>query len=172
MLQAHSSPGLPPHLARGFHVGALTPDESSYYQDRLQGIVSYLDGHRPWLIKDPRLSWLAPLWLEQLESPLCVVVVDMQPHQLAQHLAQQQQERQMHSSSSQQLVSGGDEVAVSAATHLERWTNATLASLKVRVAAAAVTCQVDCAGGVPACNCTLDPLTCGHTINVESTVQR
>lgn len=124
MLQAHSTPGLPPHLARSFHISALTRDERDYYQDRLQGVVKYLGQHRPWLIKDPRLSWLAPLWLEQLEAPLCVLVVDMQPERLAQHLAQQQQERQMHSSS--------DDVVVSSATHLERWTNATLSSLKVR----------------------------------------
>lgn len=125
MLQQHSSPGLPHHLARGFHISALTKDETDYYQDRLSGIVRYLSKYKPWLMKDPRLSWLAPLWLEQLESPLCVLVVDMQPQHLAQHLAEQQQQRQM------QQLSGNGELEVSAATHLERWTNATLSSLKV-----------------------------------------
>jgi hypothetical protein len=54
-----------------------------------------------------------------------VLVVDMQPHKLAQHLAEQQQQRQM------QQLSGNGELEVSPATHLERWTNATLSSIKV-----------------------------------------
>lgn len=142
MLSAHAAPGLPPHLARGFHVSALTADERDYYTDRLAGIVKYLGQHKPWLMKDPRLSWLAPLWLEQLEAPLCVLLVDMQPQTLAQHLAQQQQERQLHSQQVQLQGSGegggssssgssDEELVVSPATHLERWTNATLSSLKV-----------------------------------------
>lgn len=139
MLSAHAAPGLPPHLARGFHVSALTADERDYYTDRLAGIVKYLGQHKPWLIKDPRLSWLAPLWMEQLEAPLCVLLVDMQPQALAQHLAQQQQERQLHSQQAQLEGRGGEggsssssdgELVVSSATHLERWTNATLSSLK------------------------------------------
>jgi len=129
MMQQHASAGLPPRLGRGFHVGKLSASDLEYYSDRLQGIVSYLGRHRPWLLKDPRLSWLAPLWLERLEAPVCVLVVDMQPERLAQHLATQQQQQQQQ----QQLPDGSavQEVEVSPATHLERWTNATLSSLKV-----------------------------------------
>lgn len=133
MLQQHASPRTDPQLARGFHVSSLGRDELEYYTDRLQGIGAYLGQHKPWLIKDPRLSWLASLWLEQLDAPLCVLLVDMQPQHLAQHLSLQQQQRQLQRQQ-RQAVSGssdGQEV-VSAATHLERWTNATLSSLKVR----------------------------------------
>jgi hypothetical protein len=130
MLQQHARPGASPQIAAGFHVSSLTRDEREYYTDRLQGIAALLGQHKPWLIKDPRLSWFASLWLEQLEAPLCVLLVDMQPQHLAQHLALQQQQRQQR----HRGVGGssdGQEV-VSAATHLERWTNSTLSSIKVR----------------------------------------
>jgi hypothetical protein len=130
MLQQHASPRLNPQLARGFHVSSLSRDEREYYTDRLQGIATYLGQHKPWLIKDPRLSWFASLWLEQLDAPLCVLLVDMQPQHLALHLSLQQQQHQLQRQQQGVGSSEGQEV-VSAATHLERWTNATLSSLKV-----------------------------------------
>lgn len=82
----------------------------------------YLDHHRPWLIKDPRLVWFAPLWLERLEQPLCVLLVDLDPWRLAQQLSEGQQQQQ-------QLL----QEAVSPYVHLERWTNSTLSALQVCV---------------------------------------
>lgn len=131
MLQQHSSPGLPYRLARGFHTSKLTKEEVDYYQDRMQGIIAYMGQHKPWLLKDPRMSWLAALWLERLEAPVCVLVVDMQPQRLAEHLSAQQ--LLSNSRQHQQLPGGASsgEIEVSAATHVERWTNATLSALKV-----------------------------------------
>ncbi|HEY4282549.1 MAG TPA: glycosyltransferase, partial [Chthoniobacterales bacterium] len=37
-------------------------------------IILSLDGHRPWFLKEPRLCLLAPLWLELLEFPICLIV--------------------------------------------------------------------------------------------------
>lgn len=77
------------------------------------GLPRYLDHHKPWLVKDPRLVWFAPLWLERLDHPLCVIPIDLQPWKLAEELSE-------HSKG-----------AISPAVHLERWTNSTLSTLKV-----------------------------------------
>jgi hypothetical protein len=37
-------------------------------------IILAMDAHRPWFLKEPRLCVLAPLWLELLEFPVCVLV--------------------------------------------------------------------------------------------------
>ncbi|WIA20981.1 hypothetical protein OEZ85_005318 [Tetradesmus obliquus] len=120
MLSQHAAPGLPPRLGRGFAPSALTPDERHYYRDRAEGVTRYLGRHKPWLLKDPRLVWLAPLWLERLEAPLCIILTHLQPALLAQQLA------------GRPVAQG--ELEVSPATHLERWTNATLSALQACIA--------------------------------------
>lgn len=37
-------------------------------------IILDMDAHRPWFLKEPRFCLLAPLWLELLEVPVCVIV--------------------------------------------------------------------------------------------------
>ena len=37
-------------------------------------IVSALDAHRPWALKDPRFCLLFPLWKAVLTAPLCILV--------------------------------------------------------------------------------------------------
>uniref|UniRef100_A0A383W8C6 Sulfotransferase n=1 Tax=Tetradesmus obliquus TaxID=3088 RepID=A0A383W8C6_TETOB len=120
MLSQHAAPGLPPRLGRGFATSALTPDELHYYRDRAAGVTRYLGRHKPWLLKDPRLVWLAPLWMERLEAPLCIIMSHLQPALLAQQLA------------GRPVAEG--ELEVSPATHLERWTNATLSALQACIA--------------------------------------
>lgn len=39
-----------------------------------QVVLERLEGKRPWLLKDPRLSWVAPLYMERLEEPLCIIM--------------------------------------------------------------------------------------------------
>eukprot|EP00878_Enallax_costatus_P010954 GHUV01011442.1.p1 GENE.GHUV01011442.1~~GHUV01011442.1.p1 ORF type:complete len:244 (+),score=77.65 GHUV01011442.1:1454-2185(+) len=90
----------------------MSSTDLDYYQDRMEGIGRYLDHHKPWLVKDPRLVWFAPLWLERLEHPLCIIAVDLQPWALAEGL------------------SSDTRGAVSPAVHLERWTNSTLSALQ------------------------------------------
>ncbi|QBB71850.1 glycosyltransferase [Pseudolysobacter antarcticus] len=44
-------------------------------RDRLRPIVAELDAHPPWLLKDPRLCLLLPLWQSLLQSPVHVIAV-------------------------------------------------------------------------------------------------
>lgn len=44
------------------------------FEKRAASIVSSLDPHRPWALKDPRFCLLLPLWRAVLTSPLCVLV--------------------------------------------------------------------------------------------------
>jgi GT2 family glycosyltransferase/glycosyltransferase involved in cell wall biosynthesis len=37
-------------------------------------IILDMDAHRPWFLKEPRFCLLAPLWLDLLEVPVCVIV--------------------------------------------------------------------------------------------------
>jgi GT2 family glycosyltransferase len=37
-------------------------------------IILDMDAHRPWFLKEPRFCLLAPLWLELLEVPVCLIV--------------------------------------------------------------------------------------------------
>jgi len=39
------------------------------------------------------MSWLAPLWLEHLDRPLCVLVMSLQPGLLATQLAEYQDQQ-------------------------------------------------------------------------------
>ncbi|MDD2816285.1 MAG: glycosyltransferase [Thiotrichaceae bacterium] len=64
----------------------ITPEISTQFSSRAQEIVLGLDAHRPWMMKDPRLNLLLPLWLPLLELPVCVYVY-RSPIQVAQSLA-------------------------------------------------------------------------------------
>jgi O-antigen biosynthesis protein len=44
------------------------------FAHRARHILEDLEGHRPWVMKDPRLCLLLPLWRPLLETPVCVHV--------------------------------------------------------------------------------------------------
>ena len=44
------------------------------FVDRARTIVRALDEHGLWMVKDPRLAILFPIWREALDRPLCVLV--------------------------------------------------------------------------------------------------
>ena len=44
------------------------------FSAQARAIVAELDAHRPWLLKDPRLCVLFPLWRELLRDPVCVLI--------------------------------------------------------------------------------------------------
>jgi GT2 family glycosyltransferase len=51
------------------------PKESAAHFKKEAGkIILAMDAHRPWFLKEPRLCVLAPLWLDLLELPVCVIV--------------------------------------------------------------------------------------------------
>jgi hypothetical protein len=43
-------------------------------EGRARGVVGRLDPHRPWMIKDPRLCLLLPIWRPALDRPVCVLI--------------------------------------------------------------------------------------------------
>jgi len=45
------------------------------FEDRIRDILSDLDAHKPWMISDPSLCLLFPVWRKFLEAPICIHVV-------------------------------------------------------------------------------------------------
>ncbi len=51
------------------------PDQAlDRFSSKIKALVGDLDAHRPWVVKEPRLCLLFPLWREHLELPICVLV--------------------------------------------------------------------------------------------------
>ena len=66
-------------------LAAIQAPDLEYIRQRIRDTLLKLDAHRPWFIKEPRLSLTLPLWLEYLESPL-FVSVNRSPVQIAKSL--------------------------------------------------------------------------------------
>ena len=52
----------------------IGPELREIFRQRAHGILQDLNGHRPWVMKDPRLCLLLPLWRPLLDAPVCVHV--------------------------------------------------------------------------------------------------
>jgi hypothetical protein len=39
----------------------------------MQVVRTFLEGQAPWVLKDPRMCLSAPLWMDALEAPLCII---------------------------------------------------------------------------------------------------
>lgn len=76
---------------RWYDVGSLTdvedlPEPTLHaLEEELSFIILGLDAHRPWMIKDPRLCLVLPLWLRSLEAPL-FILVHRDPDEVARSL--------------------------------------------------------------------------------------
>ncbi|MFH0907216.1 MAG: sulfotransferase [bacterium] len=57
----------------GFDPAAVPGEALRMFRERARAIIANLEPFRTWVMKDPRLSILFPLWRPMLESPLCVV---------------------------------------------------------------------------------------------------
>jgi hypothetical protein len=55
-------------------VSRLALDQRAGFVGRARDIVQSLQGHGPFLLKDPRMSLLFPLWREAIDDPICVIV--------------------------------------------------------------------------------------------------
>ncbi|RDY68822.1 hypothetical protein DX912_04835 [Lysobacter soli] len=55
-----------------FDVAALPPEVVARFGKHASQLILELDAHRPWLLKEPRLCLLLPLWRKFLEAPVCV----------------------------------------------------------------------------------------------------
>lgn len=53
----------------------IDPELRETFTQRARQILQDMDSHRPWVMKDPRLCLLLPLWLPLLEVPVCVHIV-------------------------------------------------------------------------------------------------
>ena len=63
----------------------ITPEIQIQFESSAREIIFGLDANRPWMMKDPRLCLLLPLWRSLLEIPVCVYVY-RSPIQVAQSL--------------------------------------------------------------------------------------
>ncbi|GIU87287.1 MAG: hypothetical protein KatS3mg009_1802 [Acidimicrobiia bacterium] len=68
-----------------FSLDAVPAEVRDAYVTELRRIVLDLDAHRPWVVKEPRLSLLFPLLRPLLEIPVCVHVV-REPLEVAESL--------------------------------------------------------------------------------------
>jgi len=72
------------HVA-GFDVARVPAAEKIRFQSKAQPILAELNAHRPWVIEDPRLCLLFPLWRPLLDRPVCILV-HRHPLEVAQSL--------------------------------------------------------------------------------------
>ncbi len=63
------------HLVSTVDLHRIDPALRESFTQRARKILQGLEGYRPWVMKDPRLCLLLPLWLPLLEAPICVHVV-------------------------------------------------------------------------------------------------
>ncbi len=63
------------HLTSTVDPDRIAPELLATFTQRARKILQGLESHRPWVMKDPRLCLLLPLWRPLLEAPICVHVV-------------------------------------------------------------------------------------------------
>ncbi len=68
-----------------FDLGKLSENDQAAFEQKARMIVLNLDAHRPWVLKDPRICLLLPLWRPLLEAPICIHIY-RSPLQVAQSL--------------------------------------------------------------------------------------
>jgi hypothetical protein len=73
------------HEVAHFDLGKLSDQDRAAFEKRALTIIQNLDAHRPWVMKDPRLCLLLPLWQPLWETPICVHIY-RSPLQVAQSL--------------------------------------------------------------------------------------
>jgi glycosyltransferase involved in cell wall biosynthesis len=69
----------------GFSLDAIPEGVRARHLGALQRILLELDAHRPWVLKEPRLSLLFPLLRPHLEAPVCIHVT-REPLEVAESL--------------------------------------------------------------------------------------
>ena len=57
-----------------FKIDELTEETIAEFNKRATTILLEMDAHRPWVLKDPRMCLLFPLWRKLLEVPVCIYV--------------------------------------------------------------------------------------------------
>ncbi len=62
------------HRLSAFSLDQIPGEAVAEFRTKARKIILAMDAHRPWFLKEPRFCLLAPLWLELLETPLCLLV--------------------------------------------------------------------------------------------------
>lgn len=57
-----------------FDATALSQAIVADFDKRASKLILEMDAHRPWLLKEPRLCLLMPLWRKWLEAPVCISI--------------------------------------------------------------------------------------------------
>lgn len=57
-----------------FDASALPQAIVDDFDKRASKLILEMDAHRPWLLKEPRLCLLMPLWRKWLEAPVCISI--------------------------------------------------------------------------------------------------
>jgi spore maturation protein CgeB/GT2 family glycosyltransferase len=73
------------HEIAHFDLSKLTKDDQKEFGKKARRILQRLDVHRPWVLKDPQMCLLLPLWRPLLEAPICIHIY-RRPLQVAQSL--------------------------------------------------------------------------------------
>lgn len=73
------------HELAHFDLDTLSEDHREAFAQKARVIVQNLDAHRPWVLKDPRMCLLLPLWRPLLEAPICIHIY-RRPLQVAQSI--------------------------------------------------------------------------------------
>lgn len=63
------------HLVASVDPHTIDPELREGFTRRARAILTDMDSHQPWVMKDPRLCLLLPLWLPLLTAPVCVHIV-------------------------------------------------------------------------------------------------
>jgi len=62
------------HRLSSFSLDRIPEATLAEFKKNAAEIILAMDAYRPWFLKEPRFCLLAPLWLELLEFPLCLIV--------------------------------------------------------------------------------------------------
>ncbi len=57
-----------------FSLERVPVDAQKRFSRNVPKIIRDLDTHRPWVVKEPRLCLLFPMWRGHVETPICVLV--------------------------------------------------------------------------------------------------
>lgn len=71
-VEAFTAIGADWHRVTGFDLERRRPEQQLDQAERIRTIVSELDEHPPWVLKDPRMCFTLPLWLEACKQPVVV----------------------------------------------------------------------------------------------------
>jgi len=68
-----------------FDLAKLSVNDKAQFQEDASTLIQRMKGHKTWMLTDPRLNFLLPLWKPLLDNPVCVFI-DRHPVRIAKRL--------------------------------------------------------------------------------------